>query len=79
MSYEACKTDVKRRILGVKPRESIIAKGVIFEDYKTSEMTTAELANFMGKFKIWAKDEFGCILPYYREQGYEEMIEQYGY
>ena len=78
VSYEACKTDVKRHILGVKERESKITGKATIEDYKTSEMTTAELASFMEKFKVWAKDEFGCILPYWKDAEYEQMIEQYG-
>ena len=77
-SLERCKTDVKRHILGVKERMSAITGKVEIEDYKTSEMTTGELSSFMEKFKIWAKDEFGCRLPYWREQGYEQMIELYG-
>ena len=79
VSYESCKTDVKRHILGVKERESKITGKVTIEDYKTSEMTTAELADFMSKFKAWALCVFDCRLPFWKEQGYEQMIELYGY
>ena len=78
VSYESCKTDVKRHILGTKERVSTITGKVEFEDYKTSEMTAAELASFMEKFKIWAKDEFECVLPYWKDAEYEQMIELYG-
>ena len=78
-SVERCKTDVKRHILGVKERESKITGKVTAEDYKTSEMTTAELSDFMSKFKIWALCVFDCRLPFWREDGYEQMIEQYGH
>ena len=76
VSIEACKTDVKRYLLGARERVSKITGKTEMEDYKTSEMSTKELSDFMDKFKIWAQTE-GCYLPYWKEQGFDEMIEQY--
>ena len=76
-SKESCKRDVKRELLGQKVCKNIFTGQSEFEDYKTSEMTTKELGEFMDKFKIWAQTEYGCYLPYFGDAGYEEMIEQY--
>ena len=76
-SFEACKRDVKRYLLGQKIVTNVFTKKDQYEDYKTSEMSIEQLAKFMSKFKIWAQTEFGCYLPYFGDPGYEEMIEQY--
>ena len=77
LSREACKRDIKRELLGQKVCKNIFTGQSEYEDYKTSEMTTKELASFMDKFKIWAQAEYGCYLPYFGDAGYEEMIERY--
>ena len=78
VDLERCKTDVKRHILGTKQRMSAITGKMEIEDYKTSEMTTGELSDFMSKFKVWALCVFDCRLPFWKEDGYEQMIELYG-
>ena len=76
VSIEACKQDIKRYFLGTKERVNRITGEVVIEDYKTSEMTTEQLADFMNKFKIWAQGE-GCYLPYWKDAGFDEMISRY--
>lgn len=74
---ERCKRDVKRTILGQKEDVNRLTGEVIQVDYRTSEMTTAELASFMDKMKAWAQTDLGIYLPYWRDPGYEEMYQQY--
>ena len=76
-SREACKRDVKRELLGQKICKNVFTGTLEYDDYKTSEMTTAELADFMNKFKIWANTEYNCYLPYKYEPCYSDMIEMY--
>lgn len=76
-SMEDCKVDIKRTILGQKPKFNKLTGVEELRDYETHLMTTKELSNFMDKFKIWAKNEFGCYLPYYGDAGYEDMINHY--
>jgi hypothetical protein len=77
LSYENCKRDVKRYLLGTIERVNRFTGEVMFEDYRTSAMDTKELSEFMNKFKIFAQTEFGCYLPYFDDVGYEELIEMY--
>lgn len=74
---EACKRDVKRTILGQKEDVNRLTGEVIQVDYKTSEMSTSELASFMDLMKAWAQTELGIYLPYWKDPGYEEMYQQY--
>ena len=76
-SRENCKRDVKRYFLGMKEVVNRFTGEIEKDDYKTSEMTVNELADFMNKFKIWADAEYGCYLPYFKDAGFEEMMEQY--
>lgn len=50
---------------------------VVKDDYHTSGMSTKELSDLMDRMKIWAQTEFGCYLPYWKDPGYEEMMEMY--
>lgn len=68
---------MKRKLLGRKPVVNIITGETDWEDYKTSEMSVAELSSFMEKFKMFAQTDFGCYLPYYGDVGYEEMMREY--
>jgi len=77
LSFDACKRDVKRTLLGVKEVTNRFTGEIMFEDYKTSQMDTKELGEFMDRFKVWANVEFGCYLPYFGDVGYEELIEMY--
>lgn len=74
---ERCKRDVKRTILGAKEDVNRLTGEVIQVDYKTSEMTVAELSAFMDKMKAWAQTDLGIYLPYWKDPGYEEMYQQY--
>lgn len=76
-TMEECKRDVKRHILGRKPVYNVLTGETDWDDYKTSEMTTAELSSFMERFKAFADTDFGCYLPYYGDVGYEDMMRQY--
>lgn len=73
-SFENCKRDIKRTLLGTREEANRITGEIQQVDYKTSEMSTSELSSFMDKMKIWAQTELGCYLPYYGDPGYEEMI-----
>ena len=75
-NFEECKSDIKRHLLGMRERYSKITGKVEFEDFETSKMNTKEMSDFMDKFKIWAQQE-GCYLPYWKDAGYEEMMQQY--
>lgn len=74
---ESCKTDVKRTILGMKESVNKLTGEVQTVDYRTSDMTTKELSDFMDKLKTWALSDMGIYLPYFGDPGYEEMINQY--
>lgn len=74
---ESCKTDVKRTILGMKESVNKLTGEVQTIDYRTSDMTTKELSDFMDKLKTWALSDMGIYLPYFGDPGYEEMINQY--
>ncbi len=76
-TFDECKRDVKRKLLGRKPVINVITGETDWEDYKTSDMSVAELSSFMEKFKFWAQTDFGCYLPYYGDVGYEEMMREY--
>ena len=78
-SFERCKRDIKRMILGMKEDVNRFTGEVIHVDYKTSEMSVSELSSFMDKMKIWAQTELGCYLPYWKDPGYEEMVSEYKY
>jgi hypothetical protein len=71
-----CKRDIKRHLLGMREVTNCITGEVEKDDYETSKMTVGELSGFMDKFKAWAGVE-GCYLPYWKDAGYEEMMEQY--
>lgn len=77
VSLEECKSDVKRNLLGMRERVDHFTGEVVKDDYHTSGMSTKELSDLMDRMKIWAQTEFGCYLPYWKEPGYEEMMEQY--
>lgn len=74
---ERCKRDVKRTLLGQREDVNRLTGEVIHVDYKTSEMTTAELSALMDKMKAWAQTDLGIYLPYWKDPGYEEMYRQY--
>ncbi len=76
-THDECKRDVKRKLLGRKPVVNVITGETDWEDYKTSEMSVAELSSFMERFKIWANTDYGCYLPYWGDAGYEEMMREY--
>ena len=78
-SFEDCKRDVKRVILGVREVVNKFTGEVQTDDYRTSQMDTRQLSDFMQKFKAWADTEFGCYLPTPDDIGFEDMIEQYEY
>ena len=40
-------------------------------------MTVQELSSFMDRMKAWAATDLGIYLPYWKNPGYEEMIEMY--
>lgn len=79
LSYERCKRDVKRTLLGTKEEVNRFTGEILQVDYETSAMTVKELASFMDKIKIWAQTDLGCYLPYWKDPGYEEMINEYKY
>lgn len=74
---ERCKRDVKRTLLGQREDVNRLTGEVIQVDYKTSEMTTAELSALMEKLKAWAQTDLGIYLPYYGDPGYEELEREY--
>ena len=74
--YKACKRDIKRHLLGTYERLSKITGKIEYDDFETSKMNVKEMSDFMDKFKIWAQMG-GCYLPYYKDAGYDEMMEQY--
>jgi hypothetical protein len=76
-SNEDCKRDAKRHILGQKEVANRLTGAIEKEDYKTSEMSVADLQKFMDKMKVWAMQDFGIYLPYFGDVGYEEMINEY--
>ena len=76
-SFENCKRDIKRALLGTKGEANRFTGEIQQVDYKTSEMSTSELSSFMDKMKIWAQSELGCYLPYFGDPGYEEMASEY--
>jgi len=76
-SFEDCKRDVKRALLGEKERINPLTNQTEKVDYKTSQMDTKELSEFMDKFKSWAQVEFGCYLPYIGDVGYNDLITNY--
>ena len=76
-SFDNCKRDIKRAILGTKEEVDRFTGEIQQVDYKTSEMSTSELSSFMDKMKIWAQSELGCYLPYFGDPGYEEMASEY--
>lgn len=76
-SLEACKRDVKRTLLGLKETVNIFTGEIQKEEYHTSEMDTKEMAELMTAFKEWAMSEWGCYLPYWKDAGYDDMINQY--
>lgn len=78
-SFENCKRDIKRTLIGTKEDVNQITGEIQQVDYKTSEMTTSELSSFMDKMKIWAESDLGCYLPYFGDPGYEEMAKEYRY
>lgn len=73
-SVSAVKRDVKRHLLGQREVTDTITGETVLADYHTSEMSTAELADFMDRFKAWADTDFGIYLPYKGDIGYEELI-----
>lgn len=77
ISFDDCKRDVKRAILGVKEVVNRYTGEVTFDDYKTSLMDTKQLSDFMEKFKVWADIEFGCLLPLPEDRGFDDMIDRY--
>lgn len=70
--------DILNYILGKR----IVTNKITGEDYEkewhTSEMSKAELSDFMDKFKAFAMTDYQIYLPYYGDAGYEEMVRQYG-
>ena len=78
VSFEDCKRDIKRTILGVREVINRFTGEVGTEDYKTSEMDTKQLSDFMEKFKSWADVEFGCYLPTPDDSGYDDLVDKYG-
>lgn len=76
-SFENCKRDIKRTLLGTKEEANQFTGEIQQVDYKTSEMSTSELSSFMDKMKIWSQSELGCYLPYFGDPGYEEMVSEY--
>lgn len=78
-SFENCKRDIKRTLIGTKEDVNQITGEIQQVDYRTSEMTTSELSSFMDKMKIWAESDLGCYLPYFGDPGYEEMVKEYRY
>lgn len=76
-SLEDCKTDIKRTLLGCRMRFDIISCEVVKDEYRTSEMSPAELSGFMDTLKAWALQEFNISLPYFGEPGYEDMVTSY--
>ena len=77
LSIEDVKRDVKRHILGTKDVIDRLTGEISFEDYKTSQMTKKQMADFMQKIKIWALTEMNIYLPYKFEEGYEAMYKHY--
>ena len=77
ISFEDCKRDVKRAILGMHCCTNRFTGVLQFDDYRTSQMDTKELSEFMNKFKVWAHTEYGCYLPSPDELGYDELINEY--
>lgn len=74
---ESCKRDVKRTVLGTKEEVNRLTGEILQVDYRTSQMTTSELASFMDRMKAWAATDLGIYLPYPEEPGYEEMYRYY--
>ena len=74
LNLDAVKRDVKRTLLGMREVRNRFTGEIQSDDYRTSEMDTKQLSEFMDKFKTWALSEFGCYLPYFGDAGYEEMI-----
>lgn len=71
--------DVKRAILGTTTHINKLTGQEEMNDWHTSQMTVAQLALFMEKFKAWAKEYFNYDLPYVGDIGYDKIYEQYGF
>lgn len=78
-SFEECKTDVKRYLLGQQERVNRLTGEIELTDYKTSEMSAGEMNNLLDKMKTWALQDLGVTLPSPNENGYRECCEHYGY
>lgn len=74
---KAVETDVKRHLLGMKIKHNKLNGEYGNYDYHTSEMSREEMAAFMDKFKAFALNDYGCYLPYEKEDGYYEMLAEY--
>ena len=76
-SLDECKYDIKKNLLGLRERVDHLTGEIVKDEYHTSEMTVQELSSFMDRMKAWAATDLGIYLPYWKDPGYEEMIEMY--
>jgi hypothetical protein len=40
-------------------------------------MEQGEMSDLMTKLKAWAQEELGCYLPYFKDAGFEELMNNY--
>jgi len=74
---EKCKIDIKRHLLGQYTALNPATGKIETYDFRTSLLDATRMSELMDKFKAWALNEFGCILPYYGEAGYDDMYYRY--
>jgi len=76
-SFEDCKRDVVREILGQRNYRNPLNGLIEQTDYRTSEMEQSVMSDLMTKLKAWAQEELGCYLPYFKDAGFEELMNNY--
>lgn len=76
-SFEDCKRDVIREIIGQRNYRNPLNGKIEQTDFRTSEMEQGEMSDMMTKLKAWAQEDLGCYLPYFKDAGFEELMNTY--
>lgn len=76
-SFEDLKRDVVREVIGTREYINPLSGKTEQTDYRTSEMEQSVMSDMMTKLKTWAQEELGCYLPYFRDAGFNELMDTY--
>jgi len=75
-SFEECKRDIVRELLGQYIHYNVLRKRNEYTDYETSKLSSSQMGELLTLFKAWGAEN-GILLPSADEKGYYEMLDKF--